>query len=188
MSGALFLLDIAFMLVIIRQGSQEYRASLRNASLLEQRAAQLELTRERAEAAVRPDTSRLAGLRALVVEEHLALSGSEATIVDNSHRALACLAAGEFDLVLMDCEMPELDGLETTRRQRAVEVREGLPRIPIIALTANAGEGDRHHALDAGMDDVVTKPLAVATLHAAIDAVATSEPRAQFTARSASAQ
>ncbi|MEO1365754.1 MAG: response regulator, partial [Acidobacteriota bacterium] len=66
------------------------------------------------------------------------------------------LEGGDFDLVLMDCQMPELDGYETTRRIR--ERGLGGGQIPIIAVTAHAVAGDRQRSLDAGMNDYISKP------------------------------
>ena len=78
--------------------------------------------------------------------------------VDNGADALRLLAAGRFDLVITDCQMPEMDGYEVSRtirmRENAVE-----PRMPIVAMTANAMVGDREKCLDAGMDDYVSKPI-----------------------------
>ncbi|MGE3774043.1 MAG: response regulator, partial [Gammaproteobacteria bacterium] len=80
--------------------------------------------------------------------------------------ALDALAADDFDLVLMDFEMPELDGLETTRRWRARERELGRAPLPVIALTANASEEDRRAALGAGMNDFLSKPFTAARLAA----------------------
>jgi CheY-like chemotaxis protein len=63
------------------------------------------------------------------------------------------------DLVLLDCQMPVMDGLEAARRMRAHEVAKGWPHTPLIALTANALAGDREQSLAAGMDDHLAKPF-----------------------------
>jgi signal transduction histidine kinase/ActR/RegA family two-component response regulator len=117
-----------------------------------------------------------------VVAAMLKSLGHRATLAANGREALECLAGGEFDLVLMDCNMPEMGGLEATRRLRAGERGVRDPTIPVIALTANAMDGDRDACLAAGMDDFLAKPLTIATLRAAIDRVrgepaATSTPR-----------
>jgi CheY-like chemotaxis protein len=84
--------------------------------------------------------------------------GYRCTIAANGREALAALERSQFDAVLMDCQMPELDGFETTRRIRAAEVRSGA-HLPVIAMTANAMAGDREACLAAGMDDYVAKPF-----------------------------
>jgi len=80
-------------------------------------------------------------------------------LADDGRAAYAMLAAGGVDLVLMDCQMPEWDGLTTARAIRARESEEGLSRLPIIALTANAMSGFDSACREAGMDDYLTKPL-----------------------------
>jgi signal transduction histidine kinase/CheY-like chemotaxis protein len=79
-------------------------------------------------------------------------------VVSNGAEALSALNERRFGLILMDCQMPVMDGFETTRRIRQTESSARM-RIPIVAMTANAMEGDREACLAAGMDDYVTKPL-----------------------------
>jgi len=86
-------------------------------------------------------------------------SGYRVTVADNGRQALAALTKEQFDAVLMDCLMPELDGFETTRLLRESESEQGRHRTPVIALTSNAMRGDRELCLAAGMDDYLAKPL-----------------------------
>ncbi|MFW9617792.1 ATP-binding protein [Aquabacterium sp.] len=111
-------------------------------------------------------------VNALVAEAALVQIGMQVTRVDNGHAALRALQAdhGAFDMVLMDCQMPELDGLEATRRLRAWEqAQQHLPK-PVIALTANALEGDLARCRDAGMDGHLPKPFKQQDLHAVLQA------------------
>lgn len=91
----------------------------------------------------------------------------DVTLVDGGRGAVAKRAEGGFELILMDVQMPEMDGLEATVAIRAAE--GAGPRIPIIAMTATAMEGDRERCLAAGMDDYVSKPIVVEQLFQAID-------------------
>jgi Amt family ammonium transporter len=98
----------------------------------------------------------------IVATEVLTKHGYTCDIVDNGNKAIAAVLAGRYDLVLMDCSMPGMDGFEATRQIRRAESADPAspPRhIPIIALTANAIKGDRDRCLEAGMDDYVSKPL-----------------------------
>ncbi|MCA8973399.1 MAG: response regulator [Planctomycetes bacterium] len=92
--------------------------------------------------------------------------GCDVTLAANGEEALGLLAGRCFDVVLMDCQMPVMDGFEATRRIR----RLGVPwsDVPIMALTANAMATDRQRCLDAGMDDHLTKPIRLAVLHEAL--------------------
>jgi CheY-like chemotaxis protein len=89
--------------------------------------------------------------------------GYEVTVAADGHQALAALDRAQFDVVLMDVQMPEMDGFETTAAIRAQE-RETGNHIPIIAMTAHAMQGDRERCLAAGMDNYVSKPLKVPEL------------------------
>jgi signal transduction histidine kinase/DNA-binding NarL/FixJ family response regulator len=92
-----------------------------------------------------------------VVRAMLARLGMQVTTVDSGARALEAMQAQPFDLILMDCQMPVMDGLEATRCIRALP--RDSARIPILALTANSLPEDRLRCLDAGMDDFLTKPI-----------------------------
>jgi CheY-like chemotaxis protein len=91
--------------------------------------------------------------------------GIEPDLVGNGVEALSRLQHEHYDAVLMDMQMPILDGLDATRQWREQERLEQRPHTPIIAITANAMTGDRDACLDAGMDDYLAKPVTLADLH-----------------------
>lgn len=100
----------------------------------------------------------------LVIEGMLAPLGHRITRVHDGAQALAALRERDFDLVLMDMLMPVMDGLAATRAWRAAEAAEGRPRMPIVALTANAFDTDVQQSLAAGCDAHLTKPLSLPAL------------------------
>jgi len=119
-------------------------------------------------------------LRVLVAEDNavnrllavrlLEKRGHEVVVAATGTAALEALESQSFDLVLMDVQMPEMDGLEATIAIRERERAGGSGQhVPIIAMTANAMVGDRERCLEAGMDAYVSKPLEIAALFAAID-------------------
>ena len=110
----------------------------------------------------------------VVIERLLVRDGHTVIMTADGAAAAAALTAAEApcDLVLMDLQMPELDGLEATRRLREHEDRTGRPRTPVIMLTACAMVGDRERCLAAGADDHVTKPVDIAELRRAMDRLA----------------
>ncbi|HET9033288.1 MAG TPA: ATP-binding protein [Dokdonella sp.] len=107
--------------------------------------------------------------RALLVEDNpvnlkvanrlLILLGIEVDSATDGSIALKMLAENQYDLILMDCQMPVMDGYTAARKRREDEKVRNLPHLPIIAMTANAMVGDREKCLAAGMDDYLTKPL-----------------------------
>jgi two-component system, sensor histidine kinase and response regulator len=97
----------------------------------------------------------------------LAKRGYMADVVASGREALEVLDRERHSAVLMDVQMPELDGYETTRRMR--EQENGAHRLPIIAMTAGVLEGDREAAFEAGMDDYLAKPLRPEALDAVLE-------------------
>lgn len=101
----------------------------------------------------------------MVAQRLLQVLGVECDAAGNGQAALEKLDDGDYDLVLMDCQMPVLDGYAATRRWREIEQERNLERrLPIVAMTANAMAGDRQKCLDAGMDDYLAKPVTRAEL------------------------
>ncbi len=117
------------------------------------------------------------GLRILLAEDNpvnrtlavllLQKRGHEVTVVDHGRAAVDRLQQETFDVVLMDVQMPVMDGFEATRLVRQHET--GRPRTPIVAMTAHALKGDRQRCLEAGMDSYVSKPIAADRLYQAIE-------------------
>jgi signal transduction histidine kinase/CheY-like chemotaxis protein len=124
------------------------------------------------------DASRLKGVRVLLAEDNainrrvavalMSKMGVEVHAVENGREALRAWGQGGWDLIVMDMQMPELDGLEATRAIRAAEAEGAFQAIPILAMTANASAEDRRTCLEAGMDEVVTKPTTRAALQSAL--------------------
>ena len=118
------------------------------------------------------------GLRLLLVEDNstnllvaqrlLQVLGCTVATATDGEQGLRQLQDHPFDLVLMDCQMPVLDGYSATRRWRELEARQGRTRLPIVAMTANAMAGDRERCLQAGMDDYLSKPVNRESLQACL--------------------
>jgi two-component system sensor histidine kinase/response regulator len=101
-----------------------------------------------------------------VAQRNLEKVGLHVEIAANGREAIEAWSARRFDLILMDCQMPEMDGYDAAREIRKRE--NGGPRVPIVALTAHALQGDRERCLDAGMDDYMAKPLEPEKLRACL--------------------
>jgi CheY-like chemotaxis protein len=97
----------------------------------------------------------------MVAQKMLEKIGLESTLAGDGQEALDRLGQGRFDAVLMDCQMPVMDGFEATRRIRE---QSALLSLPVIAMTANVMEGDREKCIDAGMNDYIGKPVVEADL------------------------
>ena len=103
----------------------------------------------------------------LVIGDMLRLLGCSVDVANNGAQAREAAARGAYDIILMDCHMPEMDGYDAARAIRADEDRLGVRR-PIVALTADVLAGNRERCLECGMDDVVNKPITRASLAAAL--------------------
>ncbi len=111
-----------------------------------------------------------------LINQKLAISliqrmGHKVSVAQNGRQALEAIEREKFDIILMDVQMPEMDGLEATQAIRTKERLIGRPRIPIIAMTAYAMAGDRDRCLEAGMDGYVSKPVNAQELFETIENV-----------------
>jgi CheY-like chemotaxis protein len=119
------------------------------------------------------------GFRILIAEDNIVNQkvaakflerlGLRADVAANGREALAMLDLIPYDLVLMDCHMPELDGYDATAEIRRREDDDGARRVPVIAMTAEAMQGSREACLEAGMDDYIVKPVKLQDLSDALE-------------------
>lgn len=150
---------------------------IRRRDLLEMLCGLLGNTTRQPKRAPAPPSERLGGCRVLAVEDNrvnqqvlrgiLERAGCNVTLADNGSEALQHLRNDSFDLVLMDCEMPVLDGYSASRKVREIEAQTNTSsdrRQTILALTAHTAVAERQKCLDAGMDDYLSKPLRSAHL------------------------
>ena len=113
-------------------------------------------------------------LASVVVER----GGHEAVQAADGAQALEAVERKSFDVILMDVQMPIMDGFEATRRIRDLERARGAQRVPILAVTAGAFEGGRERCRRAGMDGFLAKPVSYDRLLASVEAAGASLPRA----------
>lgn len=104
----------------------------------------------------------------MIASRMLEKLGLHAVVASNGNQALKQLEQEDYDIVLMDCQMPELDGFAATRILRDYEKQMSKQRTPVIAMTANVMEGDRERCLDVGMDDYLGKPVKLTELEAVL--------------------
>jgi signal transduction histidine kinase/DNA-binding response OmpR family regulator len=136
-----------------------------------------------------PATRAYAGKRALVVDDHsvnqllasklLHMLGLDVELAADGEQALQAAQAGQFDVVLMDIQMPRMDGWQATQQIRQWEQAQQQQRTPIIALTAHASAADREQALACGMDGYLTKPISSEALNAALEQAGLRQAMAQ---------
>ncbi|PJF45899.1 MAG: hybrid sensor histidine kinase/response regulator, partial [Candidatus Thermofonsia Clade 3 bacterium] len=125
-----------------------------------------------------PKLSR-SNVRVLVAEDNavnqqvalgiLRRMGARAEVVGSGAESIEALRQAPYDIVLMDVQMPDMDGLEATQRIRSGEAGERCMHIPIIAMTAHALQSDRDRCLAAGMNDYVSKPVKPQELHQVLE-------------------
>ncbi|MFT5377867.1 MAG: PAS domain S-box-containing protein [Candidatus Latescibacterota bacterium] len=113
--------------------------------------------------------------------------GHRITVVEDGRKAVEISAREVFDVVLMDVQMPEMDGLEATQAIRQREVESGVARLPIIGLTAHAMQGDRERCIEIGMDEYVTKPIKPQELRQALASLIPGAQRASVATATAAA-
>jgi CheY-like chemotaxis protein len=133
-----------------------------------------ETSKQNEETAMKVKTTNEYRTRILVVEDNevnqlvskamLERLNCEVTMVSNGLEAISAYSSQHFDLILMDCNMPVMDGFEATRRIRALEQQKNAVPIPIVALTAHAFNHVRQECFDAGMNEHLSKPFDVAQL------------------------
>lgn len=119
----------------------------------------------------------------LVAVKTLERFGCAARVAKNGREALEALESGAYDLVLMDCQMPEMDGFEAARAIRHREHRTGERRVPIVAVTAHLKDVDATRCLDAGMDDCISKPVDRAQLAGVLSRWLTRDVAPEATAK-----
>lgn len=117
-----------------------------------------------------------AGLQVLVVEDNpinqkvasgmLRKLGATVDCVNNGEEGLTAIKVKKYDIVFMDCNMPVLDGYECTKQIRLWEKETNRLKVVVVAMTANAVDGDREKCIQAGMDDYVSKPIKIQKLEA----------------------
>ena len=104
-----------------------------------------------------------------VMKSQLAVLGLDVEIAENGQVGLDKWREGSFDIILADCHMPVMDGIEMTQNIREQESEANRDRTPVIAVTANALQGEDARCLAAGMDDFLAKPVEIAKLKDAIE-------------------
>jgi signal transduction histidine kinase/DNA-binding response OmpR family regulator/HPt (histidine-containing phosphotransfer) domain-containing protein len=148
----------------ISTSGRDSRAAVSLAPAQERLDAQARAAAEEVSSAFVPIKGRLLlvednPVNLLVAQRLISLAGMLCDTAENGEQALEKLARGHYDIVLMDCQMPVMDGYTATRQWRGHEADNDLQPLPIIAMTANAMAGDRQKCLDAGMDDYLSKPV-----------------------------
>ncbi|MGO8765252.1 MAG: response regulator [Limisphaerales bacterium] len=129
-----------------------------------------------------PFSGTITGLRVLLAEDNkinqvvakqlLKKFGCAVDTVENGLQAVEARRQSQYGIILMDCQMPEMDGYEATQKIRELELKRSLPPVRIVAMTAYAMQGDRERCLAAGMDDYISKPVDLGELKSALEMAA----------------
>ncbi|NIA15412.1 MAG: response regulator [Nitrospiraceae bacterium] len=119
------------------------------------------------------------GVNQKIASRMLKKLGYACDLANNGREAVEAVASTRYDLVFMDCQMPEMDGFEATRTIRERET--GKPRLPIVAMTALTTQGDEQRCLEAGMDDYLCKPISLDALRQVLERFLRAEHEGQGT-------
>jgi signal transduction histidine kinase/CheY-like chemotaxis protein len=157
--GALFFFTIPFT---APESPEMLKQSLGHASVKESAGEDMSSVTGKQRVLVAEDNS----VNLAIATEMLEILGYDVDTATDGAEALTAAFKHTYDMILMDCQMPKLDGFDATRRIRTAERERGLGKTPIVALTGNAMQGDREACLEAGMDDYLSKPFSMPQLAA----------------------
>jgi PAS domain S-box-containing protein len=176
------LIEGLMLALAARGGGEATETALHTANAPAQEIAPATATTAQLKSSLRVLMAEDNAVNQLVARKMLAKLGIDVEIAVNGEEAIEALRASRFDLVLMDCQMPVMDGFEATRRIRDRASGVLNPLVPIVAMTANAMRGDRERCLEAGMTDYLSKPVNPADLAAAVKRVTDGRSTAALSA------
>jgi signal transduction histidine kinase/ActR/RegA family two-component response regulator len=174
-------LTLSSRLVVLMGGTIAVRSTPGDGSVFTVVLPMAVEVQESAEASPLAARDRIEGRRVLVAEDNpvnqriaqqmLRKRKLEVTLADDGRQAVSAFEAARFDLVLMDVQMPEMNGFDAVAAIRALEHAQGRPHTPIVAVTAHAMHGDRERCIEAGMDAYLSKPIRTRQLYDLVDSL-----------------